>query len=154
VRVLRQPTEIIQIGGDSFQHAQHPQPVEAHKLRVNLGIGPQIHDDGFAALQSLQPINAAAQHLQFSCQAGSDRGFRLGPFGCFRSTGLRVRGSQLAQPDGDLLGFGRVEQLVDATGTQAGRARDFTDRQPGLMGGGDGPNPFGLSVAKAQVCGL
>ena len=48
---------------------------------------------------------------------------------------------------------GRVEQLVDATGTQAGRARDFADRQPGLVGGGDGPNPFGLSVAKAEGCG-
>ena len=36
------------------------------------------------------------------------------------------------------------------TGTQPGRARDFADRQSGLMGGGDGPNPFGLSVAKAE----
>jgi hypothetical protein len=42
--------------------------------------------------------------------------------------------------------------LVDAAGTQAGRGRDFADRQPGLVGGGDGPNPFGLSVAKAEGC--
>jgi hypothetical protein len=43
--------------------------------------------------------------------------------------------------------------LVDATGAQPGRARDFADRQPGLMGGDDGPNPFGLNVAKAEGCG-
>jgi len=97
VRIVQWPAEIIEIGGDSFQHAHHhPQPVEPHELRLTLGIGPKIHDDGFVTLQPLQPINAAPQYLNFSCQAGSDLGFRLVPFGCFLSTGTCVRGSQLA----------------------------------------------------------
>ena len=96
VRIVRQPTEIIQIGGDSFRHAQHPQPVEAHELRLDLAIGPQIHDDDFAVLQPLQPIHTAAQHLHFACQAGSYLGLRLVPFG-FLFTRSCIRGSQLTR---------------------------------------------------------
>jgi hypothetical protein len=65
---------------------------------------------------------------------GSDLGFRLRPFGFFLSTGTSARLSQLAQPDWNLLGFGRVEKLVDSTRAQSGRARDFADRQASLMG--------------------
>jgi hypothetical protein len=61
-----------------------------------------------ATLLSLQPVCAALQHLNFSRQAGSDLGFRLRPFSFFLSTGTSARLSQLAQPDWNLLGFGRV----------------------------------------------
>ena len=54
------------------------------------------------------PVSAASQHLNFSRQAGSDPGFRLRPFSFFLSTGTSARLSQLAQPDWNLLGFGRV----------------------------------------------
>jgi hypothetical protein len=81
MRVIRQQAEAIQFGGNY----------------------------GFAMLQALQPINAAALHLNFSCQAVPDLAFRLGAFGFFRCIGTSIRWSQLTQPDGDLLGFRRVE---------------------------------------------
>ena len=84
-----------------FQHADHPRPVESNKLRLDIFIGPKIHNHVFATLQSLEPINAASQHLNFSRQAGSDLGFRLRPF--FLSTGTSARLSQLAQPDWNAL---------------------------------------------------
>ena len=90
LRVIRQQTEGIQIGGNSFQHADHPRPVKTHELRLGLGIWPQIDDNDFATLQPLQPINAAAQHHHFSCQAGSGLGFQLGPFDFFLFTGTCV----------------------------------------------------------------
>jgi len=34
-------------------------------------IGPNIHDHAFATLQSLQPVKALSQHLNFPRQAGS-----------------------------------------------------------------------------------
>jgi hypothetical protein len=91
-------------------------------------IGPKIHDHAFTTLQSLQPVNALSQHLNFPRQAGSDLGFRLRPFGFFLSTGTSARLSQLAQPDWNLLGFARVEKLVDSTRAQSGRTSDFANR--------------------------
>ena len=116
VWVIRHQAEGIQVGCDSFQHADHPRPLESNKLRLDIFIGPKIHNHVFATLQSLEPINGASQHLNFSRQAGSDLGFRLRPF--FLSTGTSAGLSQLAQPDWNFLAFGRVEQLVDATRTQ------------------------------------
>ncbi len=128
VRVMRHQAEGIQVACDSFQHADHPRPVESNKLRLDIFIGPKIHNHVFATLQSVQPLNAATQHHNFSRQAGSDLGFRLRPFGFFLSTGTSARLSQLAQPDWNLLGFGRVEKLVDSTRAQSGRASDFANR--------------------------
>jgi hypothetical protein len=108
VRVIRHQAEGIQVGCDSFQHADHPRPVESNKLRLDIFIGPKIHNHVFATLQSLQPISAASQHLNFSRQAGSDLGFRLRPFGFFLSTGTSARLSQLAHPDWNLLGSGAL----------------------------------------------
>ena len=113
--VVRYQAEGIQVGCDSFQHADHARPVETNKLCLDIFIGPKIHNHVFATLQSLQPISAASQHLNFSRQAGSDLGFRLRPFGFFLSAGTSARLSQLAQPDWNLLAFGRVEKLVDST---------------------------------------
>ena len=56
VRVIRHQAEGIQVGCDSFQHADHPRPVESNKLRLDIFIGPKIHNHVFATLQSLQPI--------------------------------------------------------------------------------------------------
>ena len=128
VRVIRHQAEVIQVSGDSFQHADHPGPVEANKLCLDICIEPKINDHVFATLQSLQPINAASQRLNFSRQAGSDLGFRLRPFGFFLWSVTSARLSQLAQPDWDLLGFGRVEKLVDSTRAESGGARDSADR--------------------------
>ena len=91
VRVIWHQAEGVQVGCDSFQHTNHPRPVESNKLRLDVFIGPKIHSDVFATLQSLQPISAASQHLNFSRQAGSDLGFRLRPFGFFLSTGTSTR---------------------------------------------------------------
>jgi hypothetical protein len=44
--LIRQLTEVVQIGGDSFQHAQHSRPVEPHEIRLDLGIGPSNAADG------------------------------------------------------------------------------------------------------------
>jgi hypothetical protein len=66
VRVIRQQTEVIQVGGDSFQHADHPRLVETNELSLDICIGPKIHDHIFATLQSLQPLDATLQHLNFS----------------------------------------------------------------------------------------
>ena len=63
VRVIRHQAEVIQVGCDSFQQANHPRPVESNKLRLEIFIGPKIHNHVFATLQSLQPISAASQHL-------------------------------------------------------------------------------------------
>ena len=128
VRVIRHQAEVIQVGCDSFQHADHPRPIESDKLRLDIFIGPKIHDHVFATLQSLQPLSAASQHLNFSRQAGSDLRFRLRPVSFFLSTGASARLLQLAQPDWNLFGFGRVQKLVDSTRTQSSRARDFADR--------------------------
>jgi len=128
VRIIRHQAEGIQVGCDSFQHADHPRPVESNKLRLEIFIGPKIHNHVFATLQSLQPISAASQDLNFSRQAGPDLGFRLRLFGFFLATGTSARLSQLAQPDWNLLAFGRVENLVDSTRAQSGRARDFANR--------------------------
>jgi hypothetical protein len=128
VRVIRHQAEVIQVGCDSFQQANHPRPVESNKLRLEIFIGPKIHNHVFATLESLQPLSAASQHLNFSRQAGLDLGFRRRPFGFFLSTGTSARLSQLAQPDWNLLAFGRVEKLVDSTRAQSGRASDFANR--------------------------
>ena len=61
VRVIRHQAEGIQVGCDSFQHADHPRPVESNRLRLEIFIGPKIHNHVFATLQSLQPISAASQ---------------------------------------------------------------------------------------------
>ena len=42
VRVIRHQAEGIQVGCDSFQHADHPRPVESNKLRLDIFIGPKI----------------------------------------------------------------------------------------------------------------
>jgi|SRR5271165_648165 len=67
--VIRQQTEAIQVGGNSFQHSEHPRPVESNKLRLDICIGPKIHNHVFATLQALQPVSAASQYLNFSRQA-------------------------------------------------------------------------------------
>jgi hypothetical protein len=77
MRVIRCRAEVIQVGCNSFQHADHPRPVETNKLRLDICIGPKIHDHAFATLQSLQLVKALSQHLNFPRQAGSDLGFRL-----------------------------------------------------------------------------
>ena len=59
VRVIRHQAEGIQVGCDSFQHADHPRPVESNKLRLDIFIGPKIHNHVFATLQSLQPIRGS-----------------------------------------------------------------------------------------------
>src|SRR5271166_2584358 len=132
--VVRYQAEGIQVGCDSFQHADHARPVETNKLCLDIFIGPKIHNHVFATLQSLQPISAASQHLNFSRQAGSDLRFPLRPFGFFLSIGTSARLSQLAQPDWNFLAFGRVEKLVDSTRAQSGRASDFANRKASLMG--------------------
>jgi hypothetical protein len=91
MRVIRYQAEVIQVGCNSFQHADHPRPVETNKLCLDICIGPKIHDHAFATLQSLQPVKALSQHLNFPRQAGSDLGFRLRPFGFFLSTGTSAR---------------------------------------------------------------
>src|SRR5262245_7586764 len=48
VRVIRHQAEGIQVGCDSFQHADHPRPVESNKLRLDIFIGPKIHNHVFA----------------------------------------------------------------------------------------------------------
>ena len=62
VRVIRNQAEGIQVGGDSFQHTDLPRSVESNKLRLDIFIGPKIHNHVFA---TLQPISAAAQHFNF-----------------------------------------------------------------------------------------
>ena len=52
VRVIRHQAEGIRVSCDSFQHADHPRPVESNKLRVDIFIGPKIHNYVFAMLQS------------------------------------------------------------------------------------------------------
>src|ERR1700686_752672 len=88
VRVIRHQAEGIQVGCDSFQHADHPRPVESNKLRLDIFIGPKIHNHAFATLQSLQPINAASQHstslakrdrISVSDSGGSAFSFPPGP---------------------------------------------------------------------------
>ena len=59
VRVIRHQAEGIQVGCDSFQHADHPRLVESNKLRLEIFIGPKIHNYVFATLQSLQPIRGS-----------------------------------------------------------------------------------------------
>ena len=128
LRIIRHQAEVIQVSGDSFQHADHPGSVEANKLCLDICIEPKIHNHVFATLQSLQPINAAPQHPNFSRQAGFDLGFRLSPFSFFLWSVTSARLSQLAQPDWDLLGFGRGEKLVDSTRAESNGARDSADR--------------------------
>ena len=59
---------------------------------------------------------------------GSDLGFRLRPFSFFLWSVTSARLSQLAQPDWDLLGFGRGEKLVGSTRAESEGARDSADR--------------------------
>src|SRR5208282_4297543 len=83
MRVIRRQAEVIQVGCNSFQHADRPRSVEPNKLCLGICIGAKIHDHAFTTLQSLPPVNARSQHLNFPCQVGSDLGFRLRPFGFF-----------------------------------------------------------------------
>ena len=53
VRIIRHQAEGIQVGCDSFQHADHSRPVETNKLRLDICIGPKIHNHVFAKLQAL-----------------------------------------------------------------------------------------------------
>jgi hypothetical protein len=103
--IIRHQAEVIQVSGNPFQHADHPRLVEANKFCLDIRIDPKIHDYVFPTLQSLQPINAASQRLNFSRQAGSDLGFRLRLFSLFLWSVTSARLSQLAQPDWDPLGF-------------------------------------------------
>jgi hypothetical protein len=65
VRVIRHQAEVIQVGCDSFQHADHPRPIESDKLRLDIFIGPKIHDHVFATLQR-QSISPAHDTLTYS----------------------------------------------------------------------------------------
>jgi hypothetical protein len=116
MRVIRYQAEVIQVGCNSFQHADHPRPVEnqqtlSRHLHRAEDSQPRFRHAPFVASQS----KAASQHLNFSRQGGSDLGFRLRLFSFFLSTVTSARLSQLAQPDWNLLGFGGVEKLVDST---------------------------------------
>jgi hypothetical protein len=65
VRIIRHHAEVIQVRRDSFEHADHPQPVETNKLSLIICIEPKIHDHVFATLQSLQPVNAIPRAAPF-----------------------------------------------------------------------------------------
>ena len=60
LRIIQHQAEVIQVSGDSFQHADHPRMVEANKLCLDICMEPKIHDHVFATLQSLQPVNTAS----------------------------------------------------------------------------------------------
>jgi hypothetical protein len=47
VRVIRHQAEGIQVGCDSFQHADHPRPVESNKLGV---LGTMEHNPEFGIM--------------------------------------------------------------------------------------------------------
>jgi len=84
-RLENRKNEVIQVGCISFQYADQPRSVEPNKLCLGICIEVKIHDHAFTTLQSLPPVNALSQHLNFPRQVGSDLGFRLRPFGFFLS---------------------------------------------------------------------
>jgi hypothetical protein len=96
VWVIRHQAQGIRVACDSFQHADHPRPVESTNSVSTSSSGRRFTTTFFATLQSLQPVSAATQHLNFSCQAGSDLGFRLRLLRFFLSTGTSAQLSQLA----------------------------------------------------------
>ena len=60
VRVIRHQAEGIQVGCNSFQHADHPRPVESNKLRLDIFIDPKIHNQVFSRCsQSVQRRNTS-----------------------------------------------------------------------------------------------
>ena len=71
VRVIRHQAEGIQSAAIRSSTRTTRGPVESNKLHLEIFGGPKIHNQVFATLQSLQPISAASQHLNFSRQAGS-----------------------------------------------------------------------------------
>jgi hypothetical protein len=69
MRLIRQLTEVVQIGGDSFQHAQHSRPVEPHELgcwgateqKSGIGKCSESNNLSFSYLQAsiLLPLGSA-----------------------------------------------------------------------------------------------
>src|SRR5208283_5595975 len=49
MRIIRYQAEVIQVGCNSFQHADHPRPVETNKLCLDICIGPKIRHAPVAA---------------------------------------------------------------------------------------------------------
>jgi len=97
---------VVQIGGDSLRTTR------SRSKLTNL-VSTSVSGRRFMTMlslrcsQSVQRRNASAslakRHRVVVCGSG--------PSLFFLSNETSIQGSQLAQPDGDLLGFGRVEQL-------------------------------------------
>jgi hypothetical protein len=108
VRVIRHQAEGVQVGCDSFHDTDHPRPVESNKLRLDIFIGPKIHNQVFATLQSLQP---AVQRRNTSTSLAKRTWITVSdsvPFGFFLSTGTSARLSQLAHQTGISLPSGAL----------------------------------------------
>ena len=52
--------EFVQVRDDSGQNATHSGSIKPNVFRLGIGLGSEIHNDLFAALQTLQPIAAPA----------------------------------------------------------------------------------------------
>jgi hypothetical protein len=125
--------QLVEVGDDPGQHPEHTGAVERHVLRLRIGLGPQVHHDPLATVQAFQPLVAPAERLQLIREAGRNVGLtRAAP------------SALLTEPSGDLAGLVRTEELLDPTRTEPGGGRDPADRQPRLMGFGDGPDPLAL----------
>ena len=73
VRVIRHQAEVIQVGCDSFQHADYPRAVESNKLRLEIFIGPKIHNHVFATFRAGPELvgsdDALSRNQRSSCGA-------------------------------------------------------------------------------------
>ena len=57
---------------------------------------------------------------------------------------------ELTEPYGDRVRFVCLKQLMNPGRTDAGGTRDLPDRQPGLLGGHNSPDPFALGVGQPR----
>ena len=140
----------VQVRRHPRQDPPHPGLIKSHVFRDVLSIGTEVDDHLFAAFQPFQPVETPAEDLDLLRHAGLHPGMRW-RWCCVLLAGCGVvMGTELTEPRGDLAGLVVLEELMDTAPAQPGRGGNLSDRQPGLVGRHDGPDPFLLRLGQAR----
>jgi hypothetical protein len=69
--------QLVEVSDDAGRYAEHAGTVERDVFRVGIGLGPQVHDDQFPAIQTLQSFAAPAVGVPLARESGPKVGQRL-----------------------------------------------------------------------------
>ena len=103
----REPGQYVQVGDDPAQHPQNAGAIECDVLRLQVGLGAEVHDGALTTLQELQSLKALTEGGHLGREPGLEVGLALGED--------RILAPPLAEPSGDLPCFLRAERCLYTT---------------------------------------